>query len=74
MKTLLNYDVGNKVKELMKGGNAKSGPEQFKRTQLSKGYVLFSYSSRAWDLCYLFNLVRPVYGQNIGGINNDASF
>jgi hypothetical protein len=31
MKTLLNYDVGNKVKELMEGGNTKSGPEQFKR-------------------------------------------
>lgn len=74
MKTLLNYDVSNKVKELMEGGYTKSGPKQFKRTKLTKGYVLFSYSCRAWDLCYVFNLVRPVYGQNIGGINNDASF
>lgn len=32
MKTLLNYDVGNKAKELMEGGNAKSGPKQFKGT------------------------------------------
>jgi hypothetical protein len=32
MKTLLNYDVGNKAKELMEGGSTKSGPEQFKGT------------------------------------------
>ncbi|KON85536.1 hypothetical protein AF332_00710 [Sporosarcina globispora] len=32
IKTLLNYDVSNKTKELMEGGNSKSGPEQYKGT------------------------------------------
>lgn len=70
VKNVLNYDESKKkLRGMMEGGNEKSEPgwKGCRGTWLFEGDHFFRNGYRVRDLYYLFDRIRPVHGQIIGG-------